>query len=51
MSKLLDRAFWKFLSGFVLILIISFSVLTVFGVWRETRENYAALITAFGEGE
>ncbi|HBV00943.1 MAG TPA: hypothetical protein DEF00_00930 [Candidatus Taylorbacteria bacterium] len=47
MFKLLDRAFWRFLSGFVLILIVSFSLLTFFGVWREARENYSQLIRVF----
>ena len=47
MFKLLDKAFWKFLSGFVIILLVSFSLLTIFGVWREAKQNYAALIEAF----
>ncbi len=46
-SALLDRAFWRFLSGFVFILLISFSLLTILGVWRESKENYSALIRAF----
>ena len=51
MFNLLDKAFWKFVSSFVLILIVSFSLLTIFGVWREAKENYAALIKAFQEEE
>ncbi|MDO8620564.1 MAG: hypothetical protein Q7R64_04435 [bacterium] len=47
MFKLLDKAFWKFLSGFVLILVISFSLLTIFGVMREARKNLSALFEAF----
>ena len=47
MFKLLDKAFWRFVSGFVLILIVSFSLLTIFGVWREAKQNYAALIKVF----
>lgn len=43
MFKLLDKAFWKFFSGFVFILIVSFSLLTVVGAFREARENFAAL--------
>lgn len=50
MFKLLDKAFWKFLSGFVLILLVSFSLLTIFGAWRETKANYAALMEAFTNG-
>jgi len=49
MFNLLDKAFWKFFSGFVIILLVSFSLLTIFGVWRETKENYAALLEAFRE--
>jgi len=47
MFKFLDRTFWKFFSSFVLILIVSFSILTIFSAWRETKENYAALKQAF----
>ena len=47
MFKLLDQTFWKFLSGFVLILIVSFSLLTILGVWREAKENYAAIFQGF----
>lgn len=47
MFKLLDRAFWKFFSGFLFILIVSLSLLTVAGAFREAKENYAALLEAF----
>lgn len=47
MLKLFDKAFWKFTSGFVLVLILSFSILTLSSVWKETRENSAALLQAF----
>ncbi len=47
MFKLLDRTFWRFFSGFVLILVVSFSVLTIFGVWRGAHETVAALGTIF----
>ncbi|MEK7170483.1 MAG: hypothetical protein AAB767_04305 [Patescibacteria group bacterium] len=47
MFKLFDKAFWRFFSSFVLILIVSFSILTIFSAWRETKENYAALKEAF----
>lgn len=51
MFKLLDKAFWKFFSGFVLILIVSFSLLTVAGAFREAKKNFAALIEAFQRRE
>lgn len=51
MFKLLDRAFWKFLSGFVLILIVSFSILTIFGAWREAKDSYSQLIRVFQHGK
>ncbi len=47
MFKLLDKAFWRFAMGFVLILIVSFSILTISGAWREMEGNFAALLTAF----
>ncbi len=43
MFKLFDKAFWKFFSGFVLILVVSFSILTVVGVFRSAQEQYAAI--------
>lgn len=46
-SGLLDGTFWKFLSGFVLVLIVSLSLLAVVGVWREAAENLAQLIQMF----
>ncbi|MDO8594470.1 MAG: hypothetical protein Q7R93_03070 [bacterium] len=51
MFKLLDKAFWKFLSGFVLILVVSFSLLTIFGVWRGASQSYAALMQAVEKGK
>ena len=45
--SLLDRTFWRFLSGFVLVLIISLSLLAVLGVWREAAENFALLVRMF----
>jgi len=50
MFKLLDKAFWKFFSGFVLILIVSFSLLTVLGAFREARVNFAALVQSWQSG-
>ncbi len=47
MFKLLDRAFWRFFSGFVLILVVSFSLLSVLGAFREARENFAALLQSW----
>jgi hypothetical protein len=47
MFKLLDKAFWRFCSGFVLILVVSFSLLTVFGAFREARENFATLLQSW----
>ena len=41
MLRLFDRAFWRFLFGFLLILAVSFSLLTILGVFRETREQVA----------
>ncbi len=49
MFKLIDKAFLRSLFGFVMILIVSFSLLTIFGAWKETKQNYAALIKAFEE--
>ena len=43
---MLNRTFWNFVSGFVLILIVSFSLLTVFGVYKESKEHVAAHFTA-----
>jgi len=51
MFKLLDKAFWRFLSGFFIILLVSFSILTIFGMWREAQKNYATLIWAFQDKE
>ena len=47
MFKLLDRTFWNFVLGFVIILIASFSLLTIAGVFRIAEENVAALLEAF----
>jgi len=44
MLRLLDQAFWRFVSGFVLILIISVSILTLFGMYQSTKENVAGLL-------
>ena len=41
MLRLFDRAFWRFLFGFLLILAVSFSLLTLLGAFRETREQVA----------
>lgn len=46
MFKLLDKAFWRFASGFVFILIVSFSVLAISGVFREAGKNYSAVFEA-----
>ena len=43
MFKFLDRTFLNFLSGFVLILVISFSLLTFFGAYQQAKESVAAL--------
>jgi len=43
MKKLLDGAFWRFLSGFVLILFVSVSLLTLLGNYRAVRDHIAAL--------
>lgn len=41
--RLFDRTFWRFLSGFVLILIVSLSLLAIFGVWRGAQDQFAEL--------
>jgi len=46
MFKLLDKAFWKFASGFIFILLVSFSVLALSGVLREAKKNYSAVFKA-----
>jgi|GEM_PF-4496581 len=38
-----NRTFWNLLSGFVLILVVSFSLITLFGVFRDSQESMAAL--------
>ena len=41
-----NRTFWNFVSGFIIILIVSFSLLTFFGAYRESKENMTALFEA-----
>lgn len=42
MLKLFDRAFFKFLAGFVIILAVSFSILALSGSYREVGQYVAA---------
>lgn len=51
MFKLLDKTFWRFASGFVLILVVSVSLLTLFGMYENTKENVAALFRAISVEE
>ena len=44
MRDLFDRAFWRFLFGFLLILAVSFSLLTILGAFQEVREQVAAFV-------
>ncbi len=47
MKDLLDRSFWRFLSGFALILLVSVSLLTLLGNYRAIKKQVAALLTAY----
>lgn len=46
MFKLFDRAFFRALLGFLLILAVGFSILTVVSAYREVADNVAALLQA-----
>ena len=47
MFQLFDRAFWRFTLGFVLILVVSFSILVVTGAYRDIKEEIAAALVRF----
>ena len=51
MLKFLDRAFWKALAGFVLILGVSFSLLAVAGAYGEFQKGVAALKAAWSSAK
>lgn len=44
-----SRTFWNLVSGFVLILVLSFSLLTVFSVFEDSKDSMTALFEAFRE--
>ncbi len=48
MKNLFDAAFWRFLSGFVLILLVSISLLALVGNYRGVRDQVAALLSSIG---
>ena len=41
MHDLIDRTFWRFVSGFVLILLVSISLLTFSGAYKVAKEGMA----------
>jgi len=49
MFNLLDQAFWRFASGFVIILIISVSILTLFGMYQGAKANVAGFLQSVRE--
>lgn len=51
MFKLLDRAFFRALLGFLVILAVSFSVLILVNAYRDVGEHYAALLQALSEAK
>lgn len=44
MKKLLDRAFFRFLLGFIAILAVSFSLLVLSGAYEDFKEGFVAAI-------
>lgn len=46
MRNLFDRAFFRVLLGFLLILAVGFSILIIVNAYREVHDNVAALLEA-----
>lgn len=46
MLKLFDKTFFRVLLGFLLILAVGFSILTIVSVYREAHDNVAAFLEA-----
>ena len=45
-----SKTFWNLVSGFIFILVLSFSLLTLFSAFEDSEESMAALREAFREG-